>query len=348
MSFDKKITASAPAKLILSGEHAVVYGAPALAVALDSQVTVSFSPSSSKENQLRLHLDSQQFGEPAYLIELESLSDLVKSLNARYEQFLAGDLAISDVLQKPANLVLYVLRCYLTHPIAGDIFINSDIPLGAGMGSSAACIAALIRLCEAINNTLPVSATELAQQVRFCERLQHGRGSLVDAAAVSFGGMVKVTDNHIEPITVNPDLMTNWYRWHTGTPASSTGECVAAVRDSHATRDIWQVFAETTELLKHSLVENKSDTIASSIKKNHQLLCDIGVVPMAVQQVISKIENNGGAAKVCGAGSIRGDAGGQVLCYFPNQTPQSIDTLASSLGISLKPVTVSHRGAYVS
>jgi mevalonate kinase len=51
----------------------------------------------------------------------------------------------------------------------------------------------------------------------------------------------------------------------------------------------------------------------SLIRENHRLLCRIGVVPQKVQQFVSEVEAAGGAAKVCGAGSVRGDSGGAVL-----------------------------------
>ena len=46
------------------------------------------------------------------------------------------------------------------------------------------------------------------------------------------------------------------------------------------------------------------------IQKNHALLCQIGVVPDAIQEMIDAIEKLGAAAKICGAGALSGNAAG--------------------------------------
>lgn len=341
---------------------------PALAVAVAHRVTASFQPqnfvSHSQENQtkqanpaaqIRLHVNAAVFGEPVFSQALATLPQKVAQLNASHQQFLADKLAISDVLPQPVDLLYYALGV-AGWAAAGDIYIHSDIPVGAGMGSSAACIAALFRLCEAVHNTPAMPAEKLAAQVRFCERLQHGRGSLVDAATVSHGGMVRVQAETMQPLVLpNAALFTQFsqhcYVWHSGSPASSTGEAVAKVRQQHGTSHIWQQFAQVTDNLQQALCSTTKDSkqvISASIRQNHQLLCKIGVVPVAVQKTIAHIEAFGGAAKVCGAGSVRGNAGGTVLCYFPHKHAAEIATFAKTHGLLFSPLPLCSQGAYAS
>ena len=60
---------------------------------------------------------------------------------------------------------------------------------------------------------------------------------------------------------------------------------------------------------------NDSAGWIKGVQDNHWLLAEIGVVPKKVGQFIKDVMTAGGVGKVCGAGSIRGDAGGMVMVY---------------------------------
>lgn len=325
--------AMAPGKLILSGEHSVVYGAPAIAIAVASFVTATFRPNSSDNVTLVTHNGSRTQS-------IESLADIQACLDKRYEQFEHEDITIRDVLTDPTDLLFYTLA-YARFDAAGTIHMDSELPIGGGMGSSAACIAALLRLSECVQQTPPQTAQSLAQHVQYCERLQHGKGSLIDAATISCGGMVKVTSTRTEslPITLNG----HWYIWNSGTPESTTGEVLCAVRKRVNGSDIWQEFAHTTQTLEAAIAQNNAASIKNGLAHNHALLCDIGVTPERIATTIHTIEQCGGSAKICGAGSIKGNTAGQVLVYFPDQP--SSDTLAR-INVPITPLRPALRGAY--
>ena len=61
----------------------------------------------------------------------------------------------------------------------------------------------------------------------------------------------------------------------------------------------------------------------TAINENHHLLCQIGVVPKKVQDFITDLQQNGFAAKTCGAGSVNGDYAGMVM-IIGEESPQSI------------------------
>ena len=77
-------------------------------------------------------------------------------------------------------------------------------------------------------------------------------------------------------------------------------------------------FSHVTENVDQAIQRDDQQLLIESIRHNHQLLVKIGVVPEKVQKFIAEVEKSGGAAKICGAGSIRGDAAGAVL-VTPNQ-----------------------------
>ena len=94
---------------------------------------------------------------------------------------------------------------------------------------------------------------------------------------------------------------------------ATTGECVVDVKTKFERDLIWNDFEAVTLALEKAVRANKLEDVQQAIRENHKLLTRIGVVPAKVQQFIGEIEAQGGAAKICGAGSVLGDAAGMVL-----------------------------------
>ncbi|MDY6890853.1 MAG: mevalonate kinase [Pseudomonadota bacterium] len=309
-------TACAPGKIILSGEHAVVYGAPALALAVDRHIHIRYRPDQLPRLSWHTHERTHELG-------LEKLAGLRRRLDNHFERYLRGELPITRILKKPAELAFYaidmarVLSGLDIHP-RGSLRIDSDIPIGAGMGSSAALIAALLKLFGHFD-----TLEQLMQQVRYCERLQHGRGSMVDAAAVCSGGLIRLQGEQVASLPLaQTGLGPGWFWLFTGTPASSTGAAVDAVRRHFGASGIWQEFAEVTEQVASALLAG--DTPLEPLRANHRLLSRIGVVPAPLQRFAELVEQRGGAAKICGAGALSGEQGGLMLLWLPQGTPAQL------------------------
>lgn len=322
--------AHAPGKLILSGEHSVLYGAPALSMAIARYTEVWFTPLSLGEG-LRTAFANLSGG-ATYPFKL--LSSFKTTIDKRFEKFLSGDLQVHDILQQPDDLAVYTLAELLLEnptgtdilpgfgalgqkPMPGELGSRSDLQVGSGMGSSAAIVAATTLLFETLLDR-PKTLSDRLDRVRFCERLQHGKAGPIDAASVVYGGLVRAQnlETNPEPLALDDghDLIagTGWYWILHGRPQSTTGECVAAVAAAHANDSaLWDDFAECTKTFETNLLSASEP--ADAITQNQRLLERIGVVPAATQGLVSAIENVGGAAKICGAGSIRGEFGGAVL-----------------------------------
>lgn len=339
--------ARSPGKLILSGEHAVVYGAPAIVATIARYTTVRFHPI-HRSRSLRTALKGIASGRSLPIAALDRLRTL---LDRRFERFRGGDLAIRNILQRPDDLVLYTLaqlarqlpvpgRTTRGLPMPGHLHSESELPLGAGMGSSAAVIAATLVLYEHLLNK-PHTLQERFERVRFCERLQHGNGSAIDAAAVTYGGIHRL-DRQI-PRTLDIRL-DNWYWILSGIPESSTGECVAGVRTRFSRDDaLWAAFRACTESLGEALRRRRSP--ADALRENHALLKRIGVVPETTAHLIEAIERAGGSAKISGAGSIRGDKGGIVIVWHPDATRLRDLIDRQFPGLSWGAVTIAPQGA---
>ncbi len=303
----------APGKLILSGEHAVVHGCPALVMAVNRYVTATIQPTSESDTVTLSAPEVLGSGQCRWA----ELPALKQRLDSRFQAFLDGTLPIQEVTEDDVNLVYYGLALLLEdglikpdHGIA--LNMNSDVPVGCGMGSSAALMAAVF---AAATGHWDVKATRAAlyEWTLATERLQHGHPSGVDPYITVHGGLVRFQRGTARPLnTASVGVPIRLVL--TGTPQSTTGECVEWVRQQHGQdKDLWDAFTATTEAVADGWTAGDADALGAAIRENHRLLTRIGVVPERVQAFVSAVEESGGAAKICGAGSVRGEAAGVVL-----------------------------------
>ncbi len=302
--------AIAPGKLILSGEHAVVYGKPALVMAVDRNAQAIVTPEAGADV---VSFDLQDLRE-AESFTIRALRELKSRMAKNYRLFLEGKLSIRDVLRKPIELFQFAFITILDglHLKVADgmkIQLHSNIPIGCGMGSSAATVLSVLR---AIGHYFRVDfRPEWYQAYSLeAENMQHGHASGVDTYISLHGGYARFQQGEARKLPL-PRLPMHLV--HTGVPATTTGECVSRVRDQFGDGKIWDEFEAVTNEMQKVLGGKDLEMIQGCIRENHRLLSRIGVVPSKVQSFIADVENAGAAAKVCGAGAVAGDNGGMVL-----------------------------------
>jgi mevalonate kinase len=169
------IQASAPAKIILFGEHAVVYGHPAIAAPVSSlRAFVEARP-----NSVGLRIIAEDLGQMLPLAELSATADNALLLTAR--------------------LVLEHLH---VEPPLCDFYVRSQIPPASGMGSGAAVSTALAR-AVAIAAGAELSSQVLNAIVFEIEKLYHGRPSGIDNTTIVYESLIYfVRGAPIEPLKV--------------------------------------------------------------------------------------------------------------------------------------------------
>ncbi len=151
-------SASAPGKIILFGEHAVVYGRPALAVPV-TQVHADVEVSDSDHAGIWIHAPRV---------------DLHAELNS-----LPSDHPIASVIHN----FLFLSR---VAPFPNlDIRIDSTIPVASGLGSGAAVTVALLR---ALSSHLdhPMSDEQVNAFAFEIEKLHHGTPSGIDNTVITY------------------------------------------------------------------------------------------------------------------------------------------------------------------
>ena len=329
--------AMAPGKVILSGEHAVVYGQAALAAAINLTSTAKLSLHAKANTCATIELTVPVTN--WYLkATTDELIQLANEVEQRHQEFLAGRSPLSRIFHSSEHLLPASLGYCLREneiTLVNDIRIelDTDLLLGGGMGSSASLVAAMLAaLLSACGYDFTQQA--LYQQVLATEQWQHGRSSGLDPHVCVFGGLQVYQSGQCQQLSASQ--IDNLYLVSSGRPQSSTGECVAVVREQQHDKAFWQQFGYVTAALKQAVIESDVAAVQTQIRSNHRLLQSLQVVPAKVSNFIAAAEQLGGAGKVCGAGSVAGDAGGLLLLAGLSQ--QQMADLCAASGYAYWPL----------
>jgi len=331
--------AIAPGKIIISGEHSVVYGKPALVMAVNRYAEATISSQHNRE----VSFDLLDFNTRSSLT-LNALRELKHRLIKNYHDFLNGELGIRDVLKKPFELFdflfitfLDTLQLKLEHGIS--IKLQSNIPIGCGMGSSAATILSVLRGVSKFFDMelVPEKYYNIGLEA---EKMQHGRSSGVDPYVSLHGGFLRFQEGEAKDLPL-PDLPM--FLVNTGVPKSSTGECVTRVAAKFGTNKIWDDFEWVTNEMQQALAKADFSELKNLVRENSRLLDTIGVVPENIRSFIRDIESYGGAAKIAGAGAVAGDKGG-IVSVFAHAAPVDV---CEKYGFEIVPVKGEPLGARV-
>jgi mevalonate kinase len=300
------IFGKAPGKIILFGEHAVVYGQPAIAIpVLDVNATARITPILNTGSG-KVRVQASDIG----------LDDLLE------------DLPKDDPLGTAIRLTLNEITP--NHTPAFDIQIDSNIPISAGMGSGAAVTIAIIRALSAfLGHPLPNErVSELAYEV---EKLHHGMPSGIDNTVVTFQKPVYFQRD--EPIqTLSISHPTHWVIADTG-EKTPTRETVTAVRklydDDPQTYEV--TFTEIGSIVhaaRQALSVGDLPFLGQLLNKNQQFLRDLQVSNPALENLIIAAREAGAVgAKLSGGGR-----GGNVIALVPPEKSHHVEEALSQAG----------------
>ena len=309
----KSTTAQAPGKIILSGEHAVLHGCPALAMAINRYATTTVTQKQQEGLDFVMPSFAYQRTKPR-----KRLHHLMQRVEEAYSDFLRGEIKVKQILKGPFELLEYTagkLASVLGLDMQSglEMHTESHIPVGCGLGSSAASIVSLnYALLKFHQRTIAMK--EFIQLCTQAENMQHGYSSGLDVRLACYGGYWRVQQEQASrqsSINLPPIALIN-----TGQPLSSTGECVAHTQPQFDSARC-TAFTETTNALDNAIKNHRLEDIHKAIRNNHKLLVELGVVPQAIQDIVTTMEARGASAKLCGAGSIAGEHGGALLVVEP-------------------------------
>jgi mevalonate kinase len=270
--------ASAPGKIILLGEHAVVYGRPALAVpVMQVRATVEVSPSEFRG----IWIDAPNIRLKAELREIGSDHPLACAL-----QKLFSDLDIDPY----PNL---------------NLRISSTIPVASGLGSGAAVSVALIRALSSYLRR-PASDEQVNRFAFEMEKLYHGTPSGIDNTVITYEKPVYfVRGKPIERFKAR--LPFTIVIGDTGIPAP-TKESVADVHRLRETYpNLWEgVFTQVGQIVndaRQAIEFGKIKELGELMDRNHELLQQMTVSSPELDRLVEAARRAGAlGAKLSGGG----------------------------------------------
>lgn len=207
------------------------------------------------------------------------------------------------------------------------IKIQSSVPMGVGLGSSAALSVALTgALLKHVKNVWnPQVINELSYEA---EKINHGNPSGADNTVVTYGGLLwfRKEFEFLKSMWALPShayKIENIILVNTGRPKESTKEMVGMVKNYTGekrlqTENRVDLQEKVTKDFVLALRRKNQKEIKTLINKAEENLETIGVVGEKTKQFIKEVKNVGGAAKICGAGG-KSNGSGIVLCLSENQ-----------------------------
>ncbi len=291
----KTVSVSAPGKIILFGEHAVVYARPAIAVPV-FQVRAQATVEPSRQEGVTI--------DAADVSHRYSLRDA------------PGDDPLATIIRLTCGRLS-------VEPKNFSVQIRSTIPIARGLGSGAAVSVAVVRaLGEFFERALPrEEVSALAFQV---EKLHHGTPSGVDNTVVAFGQPIYfVKDQPFEPFQVaRPFLIAIA---DTGI-ASPTKIAVGDVRRAWETdRAHYEALFDQIGVIAREargvIEDGRVTALGSLMLKNQELLDQIGVSSPEIETLVDAAIGAGAeGAKLSGAGR-----GGNVIALVDDATRGGVE-----------------------
>ena len=320
---DGVITASAPGKCILFGEHAVVYGEPAVAVALEQRMHLKLIPSTSWS------LNGAELDEEKH----------------PHVWSLLG--AFGGVHTVP--------------PL--DIHITGDIPRSSGLGSSAALSASMVRALEThLNRQLSDdTAGKMAHEAEAFS--QQGRASPMDTSTSLLGGVVVLSNQREEGLNWRyqrshrtPEAELSWdihdlevamddvhlVIGNTGVHAPTLRQVEKVAQALNEDPGLNQAIATIGSITRRGLAALKAGDahrVGQAMTENHLVLRSLGVSSVELEELIQAAAPSSLGVKLTGAG---GGGCMVALTQHPETTRQAIELAGGEAMVSSFP----NPGAY--
>ena len=271
-----KSIASAPGKVILFGEHFVVYGVKAILCSINKRVTVT----AEKTSERKISINSK-IGK----LEIEP------------------DKPISEI-NSPLKPFYYLANKAVENKDTGiHIQIDSEIPLGAGLGSSSACcVAGAAAIFKLFGN---ISREEVLKLAIEAERTIFENTSGADCTVCTYGGIMEYDKNKgFKKIEHEPNfqlVIINSNMEH------STQSMVSKVKEfENKNKEEFSKLSNLESKLVEDVLklvkENKIQEIGQKMNQNQEYLENIGISNKELTKMIKIGQESSFGAKITGSG----------------------------------------------
>lgn len=260
------VSASAPGSIMVTGEHAVVHGHPALVAAVKQRAAVTVEARKDDKVEIASAVGSHE----------SSLHELTP--------------------EGPLRFVIAAIKA-LDPPHGLRVQTRSGINPELGLGSSAAItVATLGALARLLDREVDILATGLA-----IVRAIQGRGSGADLAASLHGGMISYAlDTRPEKMPLPPTLSLKYVGYKV-----PTGEVLEQVAREWQGKDVGALYASMGNASKAAILAASArdwSSMASALDLYQGLMVDLGVSNPNLNDLVLAGRKEAMAAKISGSG----------------------------------------------
>ena len=296
------VKASAPAKTILFGEHSVVYGEPAIAGAINKRIYVTIKESDNGKTIFK----STDLGFEAELLTQHKKYILIKG--------------------KP-GIIRYVLEAlYVVHdhsPI--EIILSSEVPIGSGLGSSAAVTVATLAALYRYHQ-LSFNKKSLAHDAHLIEQAVQGVASPLDTLVSTYGGLIyfsrKRRFEHFN-VNFNAPFVIGYTTKHGNTSKMVKDVKNLKIRNSKIINSAISTMGYLTKNAKFAILKRDFDKVGELMNINHGFLDILGVNTLELSRMVYNAREAGAiGSKTTGSGG-----GGSIIALCSN----NIDEVARAI-----------------
>lgn len=354
-----KFEISAPGKIILHGEHSVVYNKPAIAGPIGLRTYFMFHESNNEFitfNYKRLGLTSKMSLKNANLllteldcdVKLQPMDFLLKIRESR-EFFLkfieleSNERKLNEKEEMAVAATIYIFNRILKNEkvnnlkVGFDVTIDSDMSIGAGVGSSASygvCLAAgFFMYSQIVNGKLndgqfkqfsfdnnDTILERISQWAFDSEVIMHEKPSGIDNTICTYGKLIKFSRG-LAPEPIKMSGKVDILLVDTGI-SRSTSHVVGKVANfrnkySNLSNSIFDAIGYLVEnvvtILESDKEAERYQELSLLVSVNNNLLRSIGVSHPRLEKVFNIAEARGFNAKLTGAG-----AGGCAFVLLPS------------------------------
>lgn len=279
-----KVTVSAPGKLMLLGEHAVVYGRPCIVTAMGQ----------------RMKATVELTNEPVF--ELNAPDVQVENYKKPMSELSTGD------IPKGAKFVEVAIKNFSEkHPIKEGLKIEtaSEFSSQFGFGSSSASTVCVIKALSEITEANLDNKSIFDLSYKTVLDIQ-GKGSGFDVAAATFGGTLyfKKGGEIIEPLNIDSLPLIVGYSGVKADTVTLMNQVSEKFKENpQLLEDIYTNIGKLVEQAKVAVLGNDWPAVGKLMNENQKLLSELGVSIQKLDDMISGTANAGAyGAKLSGAG----------------------------------------------
>ena len=290
-----KSIASAPGKIILFGEHFVVHGTKAILTAIDKRVTVTTTFTDNKTIKVNSELGTLEV----------PISSSYEEAKSEFRPFI---FLVNKMINSNQN-------------VSGlEVTLDSDIPIGVGLGSSSACcVAAAASICGLFKE---LSSEEILNLSIEAEKTIFPDTSGADCTVCTYGGMIEYPS--IEKIDNTFDL--NLVIANSMIPHNTKNSVEKVNKFKENDEDRFSQLCDLENGLIDEVIvamkNNDATTFGSKMSENQKYLEEIQVSNDTLRDMISTLNEISLGSKITGAGD-----GGCIIALVKNENVSKVPAL---------------------